>query len=266
MFIAEQQLIAAATGLAVRGYRPYASTFAAFLTRAYDFIRMGAVSGVDLRLSGSHAGLEIGADGPSQMAFEDLAMFRAVHGSTVLYPADATSTVALTDAMATIRGISYLRTTRGGYPVLYPAGETFPIGGSKTLRASDHDRVTLVGAGVTLHACLAAADTLAGEGIPARVIDAYSVKPIDAATLAAAAAATGGRIVIAEDHHPEGGLGSAVIDSLVTGGITGLHVTHLAVRDMPGSGTSEELLAWAGIDADHIAEAARRLHAAPARK
>ncbi|MER7007825.1 transketolase [Dactylosporangium sp. NPDC000555] len=259
MFIAEQQMVAAATGLAVRGYRPYASTFAAFLTRAYDFIRMGSVSGVGVRLVGSHAGLEIGADGPSQMGLEDIAMIRAVHGSTVLYPADATSTVALTNAMATIPGISYLRTTRGGYPVLYPGGEAFPIGGSKVLRASDHDHVTLIGAGVTLHACLAAADDLAGLGITARVIDAYSVKPIDGATLAAAAAATGGRIVVAEDHHPEGGLGSAVIDSLVTDGIANPRIAHLAVRDMPGSGSPEELLAWAGIDAGHIAAAARHL-------
>jgi len=220
---------------------------------------MASISGVDLRLVGSHAGIEIGPDGPSQMALEDLAMIRAVHGSTVLYPADATSTVALTDAMAGTSGVSYLRTTRGGYPVLYPAGETFPVGGSKVLRGSDHDRVTLVGAGVTLHACLAAADTLAEEDVAARVIDAYSIKPLDSATLAAAATATGGRIVIAEDHHPEGGLGSAVIDSLIDNGITDLHVTHLAVRGMPGSGTTEELLAWAGIDAEHIATAARRL-------
>jgi transketolase len=259
MFIAEQQMVAAATGLAVRGYRPYASTFAAFLTRAYDFIRMGAISGVDLRLVGSHAGVEIGADGPSQMALEDLAMIRAVHGSTVLYPADATSTVALTNAMAGTAGISYLRTTRGNYPVLYPDGEPFAIGGSKTLRESGHDQVTLIGAGVTLHAALAAADNLAEDGIAARVIDAYSIKPIDGATLASAAAATGGRIVVAEDHHPEGGLGSAVIDSLVADGITDLHIAHLAVRDMPGSGTGEELLAWAGVDADHIATAARDL-------
>jgi len=259
MFIAEQQMVAAATGLEVRGYRPYASTFAAFLTRAYDFIRMASISGVDLRLVGSHAGVEIGPDGPSQMALEDLAMIRAVHGSTVLYPADATTTVALTNAMAGTPGISYLRTTRGSYPVLYPNGETFPIGGSKVLRSTDHDQVTLIGAGVTLHACLAAAATLAEHGIPARVIDAYSVKPIDSATLAAAAAATGGRIVVAEDHHPEGGLGSAVIDSLIGDGLTGLHVTHLAVRGMPGSGTGEELLAWAGIDADHITAAARQL-------
>jgi transketolase len=259
MFIAEQQLVAAATGLAVRGYRAFASTFAAFWTRAFDFIRMGAVSGVDLRLVGSHAGVEIGADGPSQMGLEDLAMMRTVHGSTVLYPADATSTIALVEAMATTQGISYLRTTRGAYPVLYPAGETFPVGGAKVLRCSDHDQVTLIGAGVTLHACLRAAEILHEDGIHARVIDCYSIKPIDTATLTAAAEATSGRIVIAEDHHPEGGLGSAVTDALLTGRRSNLSLAHLAVRDMPGSGSGKELLAWAGIDADHIAAAARQL-------
>jgi transketolase len=259
MFIAEQEMVAAATGLNVRGYRPFASTFAAFWTRAHDFIRMGSISGVDLRLAGSHAGVEIGADGPSQMGLEDLAMFRAVHGSTVLYSSDATSTVSLVDAMATTPGISYLRTTRGAYPVLYPDGEIFPVGGSKVLRSSDDDQVTLVGAGVTLHECLGAAEILAEEGIHARVIDCYSVKPIDTATLTAAVGATSGRLVIAEDHHPEGGLGSAVTDGLLAAGATNLHVTHLSVRDMPGSGSGAELLAWAGIDADHIAAAARRL-------
>jgi transketolase len=259
MFIAEQQMVAAATGIAVRGYRTFASTFAAFFTRAYDFIRMGAISGVDLRLSGSHAGVEIGADGPSQMALEDLAMMRAVHGSTVLYPSDGTSTVALVEAMAATPGISYMRTTRGGYPGLYPAGETFPVGGSKLVRSGDNDRVTLVGAGVTLHEAVRAAEILAGEGIAARVIDCYSVKPVDAETLIAAADATGGRIVVAEDHHPEGGLGSAVADALLAAGQQNLHITHLAVREMPGSGSGEELLAWAGIDADGIAAAARKL-------
>ncbi|MEV6373666.1 transketolase [Micromonospora musae] len=258
MFIAEQQMVAAATGLAVRGYHPFASTFAAFLTRAYDFIRMGAVSGVDLSLVGSHAGVEIGPDGPSQMGLEDLAMMRAVDGSTVLYPSDATSTVALTQIMAVLPGISYLRTTRGKYPVLYPEGESFPIGGSKTLRSSDQDQVTLIGAGVTLHACLAAADALAGEGIRATVIDCYSIKPIDDEAIAEAAATTG-RIVVAEDHRAEGGLGSAVKDSLVAGGRATPSLTHLAVRGMPGSGSSKEQLAWAGIDADHIASAARDL-------
>jgi transketolase len=259
MFIAEQQLIAAATGLAVRGYRAFASTFAAFFTRAYDFIRMGAISGVELRLCGSHAGVEIGADGPSQMALEDLAMMRAVHGSTVLYPSDGTSTVALVDAMASTPGISYLRTTRGSFPGLYPAGEKFPIGGSKLPRSGENDQVTLVGAGVTLHEALRAAEILQGEGIAARVIDCYSVKPIDTQTLAAAAAVTGGRIVVAEDHHPEGGLGSAVADALLASGQQNLHLTRLAVDGMPGSGTGEELLAWAGIDAEHIAAAARKL-------
>ena len=259
MFIAEQQLVAAATGLAARGYKPFASTFAAFFTRAYDFIRMGAISRANLRLVGSHAGVEIGADGPSQMALEDLAMMRAVHGSTVLYPADGTSTAALVEAMAGTSGISYLRTTRGSYPGLYPDGNTFPIGGSKVLRSSDDDDVTLIGAGVTLHECLDAATTLAAEGISARVIDCYSIKPIDIGTLSAAAEATSGRIVIAEDHHPEGGLGSAVTGALLTAGQGDLSVAHLAVRDMPGSGTGAELLAWAGIDAGHIAAAARHL-------
>ncbi|HEX4087261.1 MAG TPA: transketolase [Trebonia sp.] len=259
MFIAEQQLVAAATGLAVRGYIPFASTFAAFFTRAYDFIRMGAISGVDLRLAGSHAGVEIGADGPSQMALEDLAMMRAVHGSTVLYPSDGTSTAALVEAMAATSGISYLRTTRGGYPGLYPAGEKFPIGGSKVVRSGDGDQVTLVGAGVTLHEALAAADILHGEGIAARVIDLYSVKPVDAGTLVAAAEATSGRIVVAEDHHPEGGLGSAVADALLAAGQQNLRLTRLAVSGMPGSGTGDELLAWAEVDAHHIAAAARAL-------
>ena len=259
MYIAEQQMVAAATGLAVRGYRPFASTFASFWTRAHDFIRMGAISGVDLRLAGSHAGVEIGADGPSQMGLEDLAMMRAVHGSTVLYPADGTSTAALVEAMAATAGISYIRTTRGSYPGLYPAGEAFPVGGSKVLRTGEHDEVTLIGAGVTLHECLRAADILDAEGVGARVIDCYCVKPIDTATIAAAAQATGGRIVIAEDHHPEGGLGSAVTDALLAAGQRDLSVAHLAVREMPGSGTGPELLAWAGIDAGHIAAAARRL-------
>jgi transketolase len=259
MYIAEQQMVGAAVGMSVRGYRPFASSFAAFLTRAYDFIRMAAVSRADICLAGSHAGVEIGADGPSQMALEDLAMMRAVHGSTVLYPSDATSAAALVQVMADLDGVSYIRTTRGGYPVLYEHGESFPVGGSKVLKSADADQVTLIGAGITLHACLAAADQLAGEGTSARVIDLYSVKPVDTATLTAAAAATGGRLVIAEDHHPEGGLGSAVVDALTGAGRTELAVAHLAVRIMPGSGSTAELLAQAGIDADGIAAAARRL-------
>jgi transketolase len=259
MFIAEQQLVAAAVGLGVRHYIPFASTFAAFFTRAYDFIRMAAVSRADIRLVGSHAGVEIGADGPSQMALEDLAMMRAVQGSTVLYPSDATSTAALVDAMAGLPGVSYMRTTRGAYPVLYDGDETFTIGGAKILRSGPDDAVTLIGAGVTLHQCLAAADRLAQDGIQARVIDLYSVKPVDTRTLAAAAAATRGRLVVVEDHHPEGGLGSAVADALLAVRTQPLRLAHLGVREMPGSGTTDELLAAAGIDAPHIESAARAL-------
>ncbi len=259
MYIAEQQLVAAAVGFSARGFKPFASTFAAFLTRAYDFIRMAAISRANIRLCGSHSGVEIGADGPSQMGLEDLAMLRAVHGSTVLYPSDATSAAALVAAMADLEGVSYIRTTRGAYPVLYDSGEQFPVGGAKVLRSTDHDQVTLVGAGVTLHECLAAADQLQADGIAARVIDLYSVKPIDAETLTAAAAATGGRIVVSEDHHPEGGIGSAVLDALTSAGRAELSVTHLAVRNMPGSGTGAELMDAAGISATHIAAAAREL-------
>ncbi len=259
MFIAEQQMVAAAVGLSVRNYIPFVSTFAAFFTRAYDFIRMAAISQANLRLVGSHSGVEIGADGPSQMALEDLAMIRAVHGSTVLYPCDATSAAALVRAMAGTSGISYMRTTRGGYPTLYGADEQFVVGGSKVLRSSSDDAVTLIGAGVTLHECLAAADRLAEQGINARVIDVYSVKPIDSETLVAAATATAGRIVVAEDHHPEGGLGSAVAGALLAQQVAPVRLAHLAVREMPGSGTAQELLGASGIDAAHIETAARDL-------
>jgi transketolase len=258
MYIAEQQLIAAAVGLQVRGYIPFAATYAAFFTRAYDFIRMSAISRANIRLCGSHAGVEIGADGPSQMALEDLAMMRAVHGTTVLYPSDATSAAYLTEQMAERDGIVYMRTTRGAYPVLYGPDEEFPVGGAKVVRSSPDDRVTLIGAGVTVHNSLAAADQLAGDGIAARVVDLYSVKPIDVETLLSAAAATGDRIVVTEDHHPAGGLGSAVLDAFNDAGHP-VHIVHLAVRDLPGSGTAAELMEAAGISADRIAQAARDL-------
>jgi transketolase len=258
MYIAEQQLVAAAVGLSVRGYVPFAATFAAFFTRAYDFIRMSAISAANIRLCGSHAGTEIGADGPSQMALEDLAMMRAVHGSTVLYPSDATSAASLTAQMAERSGIVYMRTTRGAYPVLYGPDETFPIGGAKLVRSSPGDQVTLIGAGVTLHNCLAAAGQLGGDGIAARVVDLYSVKPIDAQTLLAAADATSGRLVVAEDHYPAGGLGSAVLGAFNDAGRP-VRVAHLAVGDLPGSGTPAELMEAAGISAGQIARAARKL-------
>jgi transketolase len=257
MFIAEQQLVAAAVGLQVRGYVPFAATFAAFFTRAYDFIRMSAISEANIRLCGSHAGVEIGADGPSQMALEDLAMMRAVHGSTVLYPSDATSTASLVQEMAERTGIVYMRTTRGSYPVLYPPDEAFPVGGAKVVRSGPDDQVTLIGAGVTLHNCLDAADQLARDGIQARVVDLYSVKPIDIQTLLEAAAATGDRLVVVEDHYPEGGLGGAVLEAFNDAGHP-VQIAHLAVRGLPGSGTPAELLDAAGISADHVVEAARK--------
>jgi transketolase len=259
IFIAEQQLVATAVGLAVRGYVPFAVTFAVFFSRAYDFIRMAGISQVNIRLVGSHAGVEIGQDGPSQMALEDLAALRAVYGSVVLYPADAASTAQLVATMADTTGIVYLRTTRGGYPVIYAPEEKFPVGGSKVHRAGPHDQVGLVGAGVTLHECLAAADELAAAGIAARVIDAYSVKPIDRDTLIQACQATGSRLVVAEDHYPEGGLGSAVLEALADASVPPLQVAHLAVQGLPTSGTPAELLDAAGISSRHIVEAARRL-------
>ena len=258
MYIAEQQMAAAAVGLQVRGWVPFASTFAAFLTRAYDFIRMAAISRANIRLCGSHAGVSIGEDGPSQMALEDIAMMRAVGGSTVLYPCDANQTAQLVAAMADLDGISYLRTTRAATPVIYEPGERFEVGGSRTVRESDEDDLTIVAAGITLHEALKAADGLAADGISARVIDLYSVKPIDMESLSAAAEATHGRLLTVEDHWPEGGLGEAVLSALAENEERPRVVT-LGVRGMPGSGKPAELLAAAGIDADHIAEAAREL-------
>jgi transketolase len=256
-YIAEQQLIAAAVGLDVCGRTPYAATFAAFLTRAHDFLRMAAISRSDITVCGSHAGVSIGEDGPSQMALEDLAMLRAIHGSTVLYPCDANQTAQLVAALADRPGIGYLRTTRGETPVIYGPGEDFPIGGSKVLRSHPDDRVTLIGAGVTLHQALAAADRLVADGIRARVIDLYSLKPVDTQTLREAAGATG-RFVTVEDHHPEGGLADAVLESFGNGHPMPL-LTRLAVHAMPGSASPSEQLHAAGIDADAIVAAARKL-------
>ena len=258
LYIAEQQLVAAAVGMQVRGYRPFASTFAAFLSRAYDFVRMAAISRATMSVCGSHAGVSIGEDGPSQMALEDLASFRAIHGSTVLYPCDAPSTAALVELMADTPGISFLRTTRGATPVIYGPDETFEVGGSKVVRSSDDDAVTVVAAGITVPEALKAADALVTEGISVRIVDLYSVKPVDSETLRAAATATDGRIVTVEDHWPEGGIGDAVLDALSDCGLV-LKLTKLAVRELPGSGKPEELLAGAGIDAAAIADAVRSL-------
>jgi transketolase len=252
MYIAEQQMIATAVGMQVLGWRPFASTFAAFLSRAYDFIRMSAISRASYCLCGSHAGVSIGEDGPSQMALEDIASLRAVHGSTVLHPCDANQTAKLVARMADLEGISYLRTLRPATAVVYDADEEFEIGGSRTLREGDD--VALVGAGITVHEALKAADALAQDGIEARVIDLYSIKPLDEDTLRSLTCP----IVTAEDHWPEGGLGEAVLSALAESDERP-PVVRLAVQGMPHSGKPAELLAEAGIDADGIAAAARKL-------
>jgi transketolase len=257
MFIAEQQLVAAAVGLQVRQWVPFASTFAAFFSRAYDFVRMAAISRANLRLCGSHAGVSIGQDGPSQMALEDIAAFRAIHGSTVLHPSDANQTARLVAEMADRPGICYLRTLRGNTTVRTRPDEDVHVGGSRVVRASKDDEIALVACGITVGEAETAASLLAEGGITARVVDCYSIKPIDVATLREAAGQTHA-VVTVEDHRPEGGLGEAVLDALA-----GLHdplvVRNLAVRDMPMSGTPEELMAAAGIDAQAIVSAAREV-------
>jgi transketolase len=257
MYIAEQQMVAAAVGMQTRGWKPFASSFGAFLSRAYDFIRMAAISDADLKLCGSHVGVSIGPDGPSQMALEDIASLRAVLGSVVLYPCDANQTVALLEAMRQHRGISYMRTTREATPVIYGPGESekFRIGGSMMVQPGDD--VTLIGAGITLRECLAAAEELAGKGIEARVIDLYSVKPVDAETLLAAAEETRALITV-EDHWPEGGIGETVAGVLAEAG-SGTPLVRLAVSGRPGSGPPKDLLAAAGIDAGHVVAAAERV-------
>jgi transketolase len=257
-YIAEQNMFGMAVGMQVLGKVAFPATFAAFLTRAFDFVRMAAISRADLRISGSHAGVSIGEDGPSQMALEDLAMMRAVHGSTVLYPCDGNATAALVEAMAEVPGISYIRTTREKTPIVYEPGDAFPIGGSKTLRSSDADRATLVGAGITVHEALAATEALAADGIQVRVIDCYSIKPIDVDALHAAMSETGLLLTI-EDHWIEGGLGDAVLAALAERGDLAGSVVKVAVTEMPGSGTPEELRDWAGISAGRIAERVRSL-------
>ena len=257
MFIAEQQMVAAAIGMQVRGWVPFASTFAAFLSRAYDFARMGAISRANIRLSGSHAGVSIGEDGPSQMALEDIASFRAIHGSTVLHPSDANQTSALVEALADRPGICFLRTLRGKTPVRTPADEPVRIGGSRVVRGEDSADVAIVACGITVDEADRAAAALEDEGVAARVLDCYSIKPLDADAVRAAARDCGA-IVTVEDHWPEGGLGDAVLEALADAPDRP-PVTKLAVREMPGSGSPEELLHEAGIDAEAIAAAARKV-------
>jgi transketolase len=261
MFIAEQQMISTAVGMQVgKRWVPFASTFAAFFSRAYDFVRMAAISRADIRLAGSHAGVSIGEDGPSQMALEDIAAFRAIHRSTVLHPSDANQTAKLVAEMADREGITFLRTLRGKTTVRTPADEDVHIGGSRVIR--DGDDVAIVACGITVDEADEAAEALEADGIRARVIDAYSIKPIDADTIRAAARECAA-IVTVEDHAPEGGLGDAVLDVLADADDRP-RVVKLAVRELPGSGTPEELLHGARIDADAIADAAQKLVAAPA--
>jgi transketolase len=255
MFIAEQNMVGIALGLSTRGKIPFVSTFAAFLTRAFDQIRMSRYSGADIKFCGSHAGVAIGEDGPSQMGLEDIAMFRSILDSTVLYPADAVATEKLVESAAEQRGIVYIRTTRNPTPILYSENDTFPIGGSKTLRESKDDRVTVVAAGITLHEALKAYRSLKAEGMQIRVIDLYSIKPLDAAVLKKAAAETGG-IVTVEDHVAEGGLGEAV-RSVLSG--QGISIVSLAVRTVPKSGSPAELMKFEDISHDAIAAAVREM-------
>jgi transketolase len=258
-YIAEQQLVATAVGMSVRGKIAFASTFAAFFTRAYDFIRMAAISRANIRLVGSHAGVSIGEDGPSQMALEDLAMMRAIFGSTVIYPCDANQAAQLTVAMANHGGIVYMRTTREKTPLIYRSDEQFSIGGSAVLKQSAKDQATVVAAGITVHESLKAYEQLLSEGIAVRVIDAYSVKPLDAETLLAAAQEAGEKIITVEDHWPEGGLGEAVLEAFAQADRPLPRLVKLAVQSMPGSGTPAELLEEAGISAHHIVQAVKAL-------
>src|SRR6266699_4332772 len=258
-YIAEQQLVAAAVGMSVRHKVPFASTFAAFFTRAYDFIRMAAISRANIRLCGSHAGVSIGEDGPSQMGLEDLAMMRAVFGSTIVYPCDPNQTAQLVAQMADHDGIVYMRTTREKTPVLYGPDEQFTIGGSKVVRQSENDRLTVVAAGITLHEALKAYDQLKSQRVTIRVIDAYSVKPMDEETLLAAAAEAGDKFIVVEDHWPEGGLGDAVLEVFTHRDGPLPQIVKLAVQSMPGSGTADQLMEEAGISAHSIVEAVNAL-------
>ncbi|MCW5932683.1 MAG: transketolase [Fimbriimonadia bacterium] len=253
-FIAEQNMVGAAIGLAHRGWVPFASTFAAFFSRAYDFIRMAGIAHANIKLCGSHCGVSIGEDGASQMALEDLAMMRAIPNAVILYPSDAVSTYKLVEAMAAYQGIAFMRSSRPKTPVLYANNEAFPIGGCKVLRSSAQDRLTLVGAGVTLHAALEASERLAQDGIQVRVIDLYSVKPVDQTTLVRCGRETNGLIMTVEDHYVEGGIGEAVTVAVNEAGI---RVHRVAIREIPRAGKPEELLALYGIDADGIVKEVR---------
>jgi transketolase len=255
-YIAEQNLVGVATGFGARGKVPFASTFATFFNRAADQIRVAGISQANLKLAGSHVGVSIGEDGPTQMALEDMALMRAVVGSTVLYPSDAVSTEKLVEQMALAKGVFFLRTSRPKSPVIYSNDEQFPVGGAKVLRQNAGDKVTVVAAGVTLHEALKAADSLKAEGIGITVIDAYSIKPLGKKEILAAAQKTKSTVITVEDHYAEGGLGDAVAGEL---SVNGIKVHKLAVNGLPRSGKAEELLAHFGIDAAAIAKKVKSL-------
>jgi transketolase len=255
-FIAEQNMVGVATGYSTRGKVPFASTFACFFTRTFDQIRVAGISMANIKLVGSHVGVSIGEDGASQMGLEDIAMVRAVAGSIVLYPSDAVSAEKLMDEMAQTKGICFLRTSRPKTPVIYNNDEKFPIGGAKVLRQSAGDKVTVVGAGVTLNEALKAADALKNEGVGITVIDAYSIKPLGKDVILSAARSTNNTVVTVEDHYAEGGLGDAVAGEL---SVEGIKVHKLAVRELPHSGKPEELLAKYGIDSAAIIKKVKSL-------
>jgi len=258
-YIAEQNMVSLAVGLAAQGMVPFAATFACFLARAFDQVRMAAISRSNIKLCGSHCGVSIGEDGPSQMALEDLAMFRAIPGATVFYPCDGVSAERLTEAAARLPGISYIRTSRPKTPILYSADEKFPVPGLKVLRQSAADRATVIGAGITLHEALKAADQLKSSGVNIRVIDLYCVKPLDAAALAENVRATGGRVITVEDHYAEGGIGEAVAAGLAEAGVSMAAFKRLAVNRVPHSGQPNELIDAFGISARHIVAAVESL-------
>jgi transketolase len=258
-YIAEQNIVSAGVGFAARGKVPFLDTFACFLSRAYDNVRMAAISRANINLCGSHCGVSIGEDGPSQMALEDIAMFRAVHSSAVFYPSDAISAERLTEIMAARPGINYLRTSRPKTAILYSKDEKFPVPGFKIPRQSTQDSVTVIGAGITLHEALKAADELKAGGTAIRVIDLYCVKPLDGKALAEQLAATGGKLVTVEDHWPEGGIGEAVLGALANAGAAPTKYRQLAVTGMPHSGKPDELVDAFGISARHIVAAVREI-------
>jgi transketolase len=258
-YIAEQNLVSTGVGLAARGKVPFLDTFACFLSRAYDNVRMAAVSRANINLCGSHCGVSIGEDGPSQMALEDIAMFRAISGSEVFYPSDAVSTERLTEHMAKRAGINYLRTSRPKMPILYSKDEKFAVPGFKVLRQSAQDKATVIGAGVTLHEALKAFEQLKSQGIAIRVIDLYCVKPLDGKAIAEQIKATAGCLVTVEDHWPEGGLGEGVLAALAQAGVSPTKFKLLAVTGMPHSGKPEELVDAFGISARHIIGAVRAM-------